>query len=420
MKVLVLGGGGREHALAWRLSQDAEVHSAPGNPGIADVATVHSIALTEAQKIVQLARDLQPDLIVIGPEDPLITGLADQLCCAGQTVFGPSAAAARMEGSKAFSKAVMTHAGVPTAASETFTDFSAALHYVETQFDAGKQVAVKASGNALGKGVVVADRVEIAREALEAMLVLREFGEAGTTVVVEERLFGREFSLLTLCSESGLRSLPVAQDHKRAFEGDEGPNTGGMGTVSPVEWVTPEMIAETEDRVVRPALEALRSQGIGYRGVLFSGLMATEEGIKCLEYNVRFGDPETQSVMARVQSGFVEALLASAKGEPIPEIEVAPCAAVTVVVASAGYPGPIEKGKVIEIPVLPADVHLFHAGTALKDGQLVTSGGRVFGVTATGTNMESAREKAMAVAEKIQFEGAWFRRDIGATHVVKN
>ena len=258
------------------------------------------------------------------------------------------------------------------------------------------------------------------QEGMAAAEVTAAGREAGTTVVVEDRLFGREFSLLTLCSESGLRSLPVAQDHKRAFEGDEGPNTGGMGTVSPVEWVTPEMIAETEDRVVRPALEALRSQGIGYRGVLFSGLMATEEGIKCLEYNVRFGDPETQSVMARVQSGFVEALLASAKGEPIPEIEVAPCAAVTVVVASAGYPGPIEKGKVIEIPVLPADVHLFHAGTALKDGQLVTSGGRVFGVTATGANMESAREKAMAVAEKIQFEGAWFRRDIGATHVVKN
>lgn len=410
MRILVVGSGGREHALAWKLSQEHEVVCAPGNPGIAqDVETV-PIAASDTAGLVNLAKGF--DLVVIGPEDPLVNGLADALREAGTLVFGPGAAGARLEASKAFSKAAMQAAGVPTAAFGSFTDAKAATEFARARFDSGAAVAVKASGNALGKGVVVCDRLEQAEEAIRQMMVDRIFGDAGAEVVVEERLVGSEFSLLTLVSDAGFVSLPVAQDHKPAYEGNQGPNTGGMGTVSPPRWVSSELVARTEAEVVTPVLAYLKSQGIQFRGVLFSGLMVQDGKAYCLEYNVRFGDPETQSLTMRLGTGFGQALYAVATGTTMP-VQVLDNAAATVVVASGGYPGEYQKGLPIEIKPLPEGAKLFHAGTTLREGQLVTAGGRVIAASASAPTLEEARAKANQAAEAVRFEGAFFRRDIG-------
>lgn len=410
MRVLIIGGGGREHALAWKLSQEAEVHAAPGNPGIRSVAECHPVPVTDFDGLSLLAYALQPHLVVIGPEDPLIAGLADRLREEGFSVFGPGAEGARLEGSKAFSKSVMRRAGVPTARFENFTDPGAAKAFARHLFETGAGAVVKASGAALGKGVVVALDVEEAEEAIDAMLVERQFGEAGAEVVVEERLIGREFSLLTLVSPKGILSLPVAQDYKRALDGDRGPNTGGMGTYSPVSWVSEEQVREAERLIVEPMREAMGD----YRGILFSGIMATEAGPRCLEYNVRFGDPETQSVMRRLGGGLFDSLIAVAGGVAPRPIEVLDHHVVTVVVASGGYPGAVEKGLPIELGTVPDGGVLFHAGTALKDGQLVTNGGRVFGASGVGETLQEARTQAYAVATSVSFNGAFSRGDIAS------
>lgn len=412
MNVIVLGSGGREHALALKLSEEATVFALPGNPGIAEVATLLPGSLDDFEGIAAACRDCAADLVVVGPEAPLIAGLADFLRAQGFAVFGPDKAAARLEGSKAFSKQMMAATGVPTAPFKVFDDAASACAYARERFAAGDPVVVKADGAALGKGVVVADTAEEACEAINAMMVDKCFGEAGTTVVLESRLTGREFSLLTLCSDTEIYSLPVAQDYKRIGDGDTGPNTGGMGTYSPTEWVSDAVIKETEDRVVRPLLADLMRQGISYRGVLFSGLMLGPEGIMCLEYNVRFGDPETQSALARLGSGLLAALLACAKGEPIPAVEVAAPAAVTVVIASGGYPGDYAKGLPISVGELPTGCKLLHAGTALKEGQLVTNGGRVLCLTATGDNVDEARALAYQGVKQVRFEGIQCRTDI--------
>ncbi len=402
----MVGSGGREHALAWKLAQEHEVVCAPGNPGIAaDVATA------SADDLLGLAKDF--DLVVVGPEDPLVDGLADRLREAGTPVYGPGADGARLEASKAFSKDLMAEAGVPTAEFFTFHHADAALEYARNRFAEGGRVAVKASGNALGKGVVVCDGFEEAERAIQEMMVDRLYGEAGATVVVEERLVGREFSLLTIVGDHGYFSLPVAQDHKRALEGDQGPNTGGMGTVSPCPWVSGDLVRETEDRVVAPILKELRRRGIAYRGTLFSGLLVQAGTPYCLEYNVRFGDPETQSVMLRLGRGFGDALYAVAMGGEIPPPEILDNAAATVVVASGGYPGAYTKGLPIEIDDLPEGTKLFHAGTAVRDRRLVTNGGRVIGASAAGATPEEARSRAYAAAAAVRFEGAFYRRDIG-------
>lgn len=411
MRILVVGSGGREHALAWKLSQEAEVHVAPGNPGMAADAELHPVSIQDFPALAALAKDISADLVVVGPEDPLIAGLADELRAQGIATFGPSAADARLEGSKAFSKALMREASIPTAAFQTFTESGTARAYAREMFQRERAVVVKASGAALGKGVVVCDDVEDAERAISAMIDDQEFGGAGSTIVVEERLKGPELSLLSLCSGEHYLSLPTAQDHKRAYEKDEGPNTGGMGTYSPVPWIDEALIAKAEAQIVAPLLRSLK--GTEYRGLLFSGLMIQDGQPYCLEYNVRFGDPETQSVMMRLGRGFADALLACANGEPIPPVEVLPCHSVCVVVASANYPGPVTKGVRISLPTrVPAGSKIFHAGTALKDGQLVTNGGRVFGATATGPTLEAAREAAYALARSIEFNGAWFRSDI--------
>ncbi|MFI5386400.1 MAG: phosphoribosylamine--glycine ligase [Fimbriimonadales bacterium] len=420
MKVLVVGSGGREHALAWKLSQEADVVAAPGNPGIAECARCVSVATSDHSGLVDLARRESVGLVVIGPEDPLIAGLADATRAASIPAFGPGADGAQLEGSKAFSKQLMREAGIRTAAFETFDDAAQAHAYVESQ--SGKLV-VKASGAALGKGVIVTENATEAHDAVDAMLVDGEFGAAGRTIVIEERLSGPEFSLLTLCSgdqESKVQSpkskvflsLPVAQDYKRAFDGDRGPNTGGMGTFSPVPWITDRMVGQTEDDVVRPILAALQARGISYRGVLFSGLMLHEGKTHCLEFNVRFGDPEIQSIVLRLGSGLAAALLACAKGEPIPPVDALDNAAVSVVVASGGYPGRYEKGKPIEIGAMPDGVHVFHAGTAMTDGQLVTNGGRVLAVSASAPDIKEARRLAYEAVEGVRFEGKQNRQDI--------
>ncbi|MBS1728923.1 MAG: phosphoribosylamine--glycine ligase [Armatimonadetes bacterium] len=411
MRILVIGSGGREHALAWKLAEEAEVICAPGNAGITEDVECANVSTMDFASILGLVRGRAVDLVVVGPEDPLVMGLADALRDQGIPTFGPGRAAAQLEGSKAFSKAMMMRAGVPTAGYQTFIDGTAAKEYCRRMFGEERQVALKASGNALGKGVIVCSTLE---QALEGVDQLRALGEAGRTLVIEERLIGREFSLLTLVSDDGIHSLPIAQDYKRVFDGDEGPNTGGMGSYSPLDWVEPGLVEQVEKEVVLPVVKALQEDKISYRGVLFSGLMVTSDGPKCIEYNVRFGDPETQTVLRRLGSGLAEALFACAQGAPIPAIPVLPDKAITVVLASGGYPGEYAKGKPIEIGKLDPAVKVFHAGTAKKDGQLVTNGGRVLGVSAVGATAEVARSLAYEAIGKISFDGMHFRKDIGA------
>lgn len=426
MKILVVGSGAREHALVWKLSQEAEVFAAPGNPGISTLCDCFPVPAMDLAGQVALAKRLSVDLVVVGPEDPLIAGLADALRNAGLATFGPGAEGARLEGSKAFSKDLMKEAGIPTAAYGHFTDPVAAREFVDSRMAAGRNVVVKASGAALGKGVTVCNGAEDAYEAVDFALVRKGFGEAGSEIVVEDRLGGREFSLLTLCSDGGFLSLPIAQDYKRIYDRDEGPNTGGMGSYSPVPWISEETVAKTEATVVQPLLDTLKKRGISYRGVLFSGLMVDQGKISCLEYNVRFGDPETQSVMARLGSGLAAALLACAKGEPIPPIEVLANAAVSIVIASGGYPGPIQKGIPIVLGDLYPNTTLFHAGTAWSkdvppvsvveghETALVTNGGRVITVTATGLSLPGARTLAYEAAKSVCFSGIQYRSDIAA------
>lgn len=412
MRVLIIGSGGREHALAWKLSQECEVFCTPGNPGIATVATCFPVPASDIEGVLGIAADVQADLVLIGPEDPLIAGLADALRAKGYLVFGPNQDGARLEGSKAWSKDQMLAAGVPTAKSVTVTSEADAQKAIHEFYDSGQQVAVKASGAALGKGVAVCSTREEALDAVQSFLVRRELGEAGATLVLEQRLFGREFSLLTFVNGASIHSLPVAQDYKRIFDEDKGPNTGGMGTFAPAGWISPDVVRQTEETVVEPLIRQLQSQGIDYRGVLFSGLMVEPEGPMCLEYNVRFGDPETQSVMRVLGAGLLDALVATAKGELIPPVQVLDQSAVTVVMASRGYPESSQKGVPISIGSVESEVVVFHAGTATKEGKLVTNGGRVLGVSATGSTQAEARAAAYRAVDQIQFDGAQFRSDI--------
>lgn len=414
MRFLIVGSGGREHALAWKLAQEGEVVCAPGNPGIAQVGECVSLSPSDHEAVAALGKAREVDLVVIGPEDPLVAGLADCLRAEGLAVFGPGAAGARLEGSKSFSKALMSETGVPTARFQSFTDSKSAKAFAREMALGGRGCVVKASGLALGKGVAVCSDLEEAEEAIEAMMVDRQFGEAGGEVVVEERLVGFEFSLLALCSGTQFCSLPVAQDYKRALDGDRGPNTGGMGSYSPVPRVSQSLIEETEDRTIRPVLATLSQRGIDYRGVLYAGMLVQDGLPYCLEFNVRFGDPEIQTIVRRLGAGLGDALLACARGEAIPQLEVLDNAAVSIVVASGGYPGSYEKGKAISFGTMPESVVPFHAGTSSSSGSLVTSGGRVLAVSAVGNTLAEARRAAYIGAEQVRFEGVYYRRDIAA------
>jgi phosphoribosylamine--glycine ligase len=422
MRVLVVGGGGREHALCWGLSLSPlveEVHAAPGNPGIASVATCHAAAADDLPAQVAVAGRLAPDLVVVGPEAPLVAGLADELRASGQAVLGPGRDGSRLEGSKAFAKELMARHRIPTARAATFgredwaRDQGEVLAFVD---EVGGAAVVKADGLAAGKGVTVAADRAATVGAIEAALAGGAFGAAGERVVVEERLEGDEVSAFALVGPSGEVRLGLAQDFKRVGEGDTGPNTGGMGAYSPLPWLDGGEEARIWD-VVAATVRALEAEGIAYRGLLYTGLMLTAEGPKVLEYNCRFGDPETEALVPRLGEGLAELLAAFADGRR-PEA-FAPAtwdrSSVTVVLASGGYPGAYETGREIrgldqaaEVP----DAAVFHAGTAEADGRVVTAGGRVLAVTGWGSSLADARERAYEAASAISFEGMTRRDDI--------
>jgi len=417
MRILVVGSGGREHALAWKISKSPLVRTlycAPGNPGMAQVAQLLPQTADDLDGIVREARRLSVELVVIGPEAPLVRGLADRLLAARVPVFGPTAAAAEIEGSKAFAKEVMLAAHVPTAAHGVFTELEPALAFARAREG---RVAVKADGLAAGKGVVVAGSLAEAKAALEAMLVRRLHGEAGETVVVEERLEGPEASVIALTDGERVRILPPAQDHKRVRDGDEGPNTGGMGAYSPTVKVTPAILEEVERRVFLPVLRELTRRGRTFRGALYAGLMLTRQGVKVIEFNARMGDPETQPTLMRLKGDLVPALVASAQGDlSAAEFSVDPRAAVGVVLAAEGYPGKPATGDVIAGAEAPfgEDVQVFHAGTARRpSGELITSGGRVLSVCALGSDLAEARDRAYRALGRIELRGGHYRRDIG-------
>lgn len=416
MNILLLGSGGREHALAVALAASPrcdELYIAPGNGGTAAVGENVLLDAEDPAAVADFARETGCGLVVIGPEAPLVVGVADAVRAVGIPCFGPGAEGAQVEGSKKFSKELMERAGVPTAAYASFTDEAAALAYVRDQ---GAPLVVKADGLAAGKGVVVATELSQAEDAVRACFD-GAFGKAGATVVIEEMMTGPECSLLAFTDGETVRPMCASQDHKRALEGDRGPNTGGMGAYAPVPIVTDEEHAAMVDALEKTVAQ-LHAEGIDYRGCLYGGFMLTPAGPKVLEFNARFGDPETQVVIPRLENDLVEVMLAVAEGR-LSEVELrwSDRWAVTVVLTSAGYPGSYEKGKVItgvEDAEAMDDVTVYHAGTALTDaGELVTSGGRVLDVTALGDTFEAARDRAYAACEKIQFEGKTLRHDIG-------
>lgn len=418
--VLVIGSGGREHTLAWSLERSRlvhHVHVAPGNPGMEAIATCHALDATDPQSVADLARRLDADLTVIGPEAPLVAGAVDALEAEQRLVFGPRAAAARLEGSKAFMKDVLVTAGVATARHRAFRagDEDAALAFLATL--PGLYV-VKTDGLAAGKGVTVTESIVEARAAVREYLSGAAFGDAGTTCVIEEGMRGPELSVFALTDGEAALVLPPAQDHKRIGDGDTGPNTGGMGAYSPVPVATPEIVNQVVREAIEPTLAELRRRGANYRGLLYAGLMLTAEGPKIVEYNVRFGDPETQVVVPRVVSDLAQHCLEVAQGACVTPVEVAPDPAITVVLAAEGYPGKVRRGDVIEGLAAAATVpgvQVFHAGTARDaDGAIVTAGGRVLDVTATAPTLDGARERAYDAVSKISWPGLQYRRDIGA------
>ncbi len=417
MRILVVGSGGREHALAWKISRSPlvrELFAAPGNPGIARIAKPVALDAGDVEGIARFARGAQVDLVVVGPEAPLVAGLADRLAKEGIAVFGPSAAAAEIEGSKAFAKDVMQAAGIPTAEYATFTEPAAAVAWARAR---GGRVVVKADGLAAGKGVVVCGDAAEAEAALRAMLVERAHGAAGAKVVVEERLEGPEASCIAFTDGERVRMLAAAQDHKRIFDGDRGPNTGGMGAFSPTPNVGPELLADIERTVLVPAVREMARRGRPFRGALYAGLMLTARGPRVLEFNARLGDPETQPVLMRLRTDIVPALLAAAKGDLSGvALEFDGRAAVGVVLAAEGYPGKISSGDAIDGADGPFGeaVEVFHAGTTrAPDGRVVTSGGRVLTVCALGQGLPDAASRAYEAVSRIRFRGMQVRKDIG-------
>jgi phosphoribosylamine--glycine ligase len=412
---MVVGGGGREHALCWALRRDlpaGALFCPPGNPGTADLATNLPVAAEDLDRLAAAADAHAIDLVVVGPEGPLALGLADTLRAAGRLVLGPSAAAARLESSKAFAKEVMEAAGVPTARSGTFTKLEKALKAIEAH---PEPLVVKASGLAAGKGAIVCATRTEARQAVMAMLGQGIFGQAGKTVVIEEFLQGEELSVLAITNGRDLALLPAAQDHKRLGEGDRGPNTGGMGAYSPVGLADAALLARVEREVLRPTLAEMERRRTPFSGVLYAGLMIDGAGTpNVIEFNCRLGDPEAQVMLPRIGTGLLEAVVAAARGEAIPPLLVTERAAVTTVLAAAGYPDAPVKGAAISIPDdLPDGTLVFHAGTRSEDGTLRANGGRVLSVTGLGATFAEAQRVSAQAAERIQFDGKQYRRDIG-------
>ncbi len=417
MKVLIVGGGGREHAIAWKISTSPKVekiYCAPGNAGIEEYAECVDIGVMEFDRIAAFAKEKQIDLAVIGMDDPLVGGIVDVLEAEGIRVFGPKKNAAVLEGSKAFSKDLMKKYGIPTAAYENFDDPKKALAYLET---AEFPIVLKADGLALGKGVLICNTLEEAREGVRSIMMDKKFGAAGNQMVIEEFMTGREVSVLSFVDGRTIRTMTSAQDHKRALDGDQGLNTGGMGTFSPSPFYTDEVDAFCQQYIYQKTVDAMAAEGRPFKGIIFFGLMLTEKGPRVLEYNARFGDPEAQVVLPRMKNDMVEVLEACIDGtlDQI-ELEFENNAAVCVVLASKGYPVSYEKG--FEIRGLDAcrdreGYYVFHAASKRKDGRIVTNGGRVLGVTATGPDLKSARANAYEAASWVDFDNKYMRGDIG-------
>ena len=418
MKILIVGGGGREHAIAWKLAKSPKVekmYCAPGNAGIAEVAECVNIGVMEFDKLVAFAKEHEIDLTVVAPDDPLAAGAVDAFEAAGLRAFGPRANAAILEGSKAFSKDLMKKYGIPTAAYETFNDPEKALAYLET---AKMPIVLKADGLALGKGVLICKDLEEAKAGVRTLMMDKQFGSAGDEIVIEEFMTGREVSVLSFVDGKTIKIMTSAQDHRRAKDGDQGLNTGGMGTFSPSPFYTPQVDAFCREHIYQKTVDAMKAEGREFKGIIFFGLMLTADGPKVLEYNARFGDPETQVVLPRMKNDLVDLFEACIDGtlDQI-DLEFEDNAAVCVVLASAGYPEHYEKG--FEIRGLENfkdrdGYYVFHAGSKFDEqGRVVTNGGRVLGVTATGINLKEARANAYKATEWIDFDNKYMRHDIG-------
>jgi phosphoribosylamine---glycine ligase len=416
MKILVIGSGGREHALTWKLKQSSAVERifcAPGNAGTAQIANNIATPANDFRALISFAKQEKIDLTVVGPDDPLAAGIVDEFQAEKLRIFGPTKAAAQLESSKIFAKELMRECGIPTATARTFSKSDDARGYAaQLQFP----IVIKADGLALGKGVIIAPDLTAATTAIDGMMVQEKFGEAGRRVVIEEFLRGWECSLHALVDGKNYRILATARDHKRAFDGDAGPNTGGMGAISPAENWNERFQAQLENEIVRPLLQGLREKKVSFRGLLFPGLIVTENGVQVLEFNCRFGDPETQAILPRLKSDLLELFDATIDGNLAKtETEWDQRACVTVVMVSGGYPGKYETGKAIsgldEVAKLE-NVHVFHAGTRASNGRIISSGGRVLAVSALGTTSAEARERAYGAVAQIHFEGCQYRRDI--------
>ena len=416
MKVLIVGGGGREHAIAWKLKHDdpsLDLHCTPGNPGIATLATCHAIPAADTEGLVRLAVRERFDLVVVGPENPLAAGLVDALAVEGMRAFGPMAAAARIESSKQYAKQLMLEAGVPTAHATWHKTVRSAREAVRKL---GAPVVIKASGLASGKGVIVCDSVAAADRAVDDMLSLHRFGTSGHEILVEEFMEGEELSIFFLTDGSSSRAMIAAQDHKRLQEGDAGPNTGGMGAYAPVSLATAELTKRVQDTIIDPTLRALRGNGAPFRGLLYCGVMLTETGPRVVEFNCRFGDPETQVVLPLMSSPLLPYLVACTVDGGLAAtapIEFSGDSAVTTVVAAYGYPDSPRTGDEIDLADVPDDVIVFHAGTSRTSGSLRTSGGRVFAVTGVAPTFAEAQERSRRGAEQVRFADRVMRRDIG-------
>lgn len=418
MRVLVIGSGGREHCLAWKLALSDRVKDvlvAPGNAGTAEVGRNVTVDVENVPAICALAKQEKVDLVVVGPEAPLTQGVVDALSKEGIPAFGPGGKAAQLEGSKSFAKEIMQRHGIPTAAFGVFEDYENARRFLLEQYRSGKEMVIKADGLAAGKGVLVPDTQEEAEMALRSVMVDRIVGEAGRQVVIEEKLRGEEVSVLALSDGETVVPLLSAQDHKRIGDGDTGLNTGGMGAYAPVPRYGEAFLKQIQETILIPTVRAMASEGMPYKGVLYAGLMVEDGKPQVLEYNVRFGDPETQVILPLLESDLAELAFSCIEGNLRP-LKWRSGAALTVVLASEGYPGSYPKGRAItglrEASRIP-DVVIFHAGTTLKDGEVATSGGRVLNVVGMGSDMESAQRTAYAAASKVSFDGVYYRKDIG-------
>ncbi|KAF2253939.1 phosphoribosylamine-glycine ligase [Trematosphaeria pertusa] len=426
LRILLVGNGGREHAIAWKLLQSPRVEHifiVPGNGGTANLAkatNVSTIKQEDFPALVQFAKENSANVLIPGPEAPLVAGIVDYFQKNGGEgiqCFGPSEAAARMEGSKTFAKDFMKRHGIPTAAYENFSSYDRAKDYLES---VSHDVVIKASGLAAGKGVIIPQSKEEAHSALKEVMLDKEFGAAGDEVVIEEFLEGDELSILSFSDGTTIRSLPPAQDHKRIGDGDTGPNTGGMGTYAPTRIAPPEIVDRIHKEVLQPTIDGMKAEGFPFNGVLFTGLMMTKSGPKVLEYNVRFGDPETQSLLCLMESDLADVMVACTEQRlKDVEVKVSDKSAATVVVAAGGYPGSYAKGTVMKLDPMPEDVVLFHAGTSFAENTLKTSGGRVIASTAAASTLEEAVAKAYKGVECIHFEGMQYRKDIAGRALKK-